>query len=94
VQPYARKDIGEPLCMAFDLKRRTFELEFRHDPAVSAPTEVFVPNYQYPDGCVVEISDGIYEWTGLARSSSIGTVRGGYPPPHALPDFDVGLCDI
>jgi hypothetical protein len=61
VRPYARKVAGEPLRMAFDQKRRIFEFEFRHDPAVSAPTEIFVPNYQYPDGCVVEVSDGTYE---------------------------------
>jgi len=61
VRPYPRKIAGEPLRFAFDLKRRTFEFEFRHDPAVSAPTEIFIPNYQYPDGYVVEVSDGTYE---------------------------------
>jgi hypothetical protein len=61
VRPYARKAAGEPLRMAFDVEQRTFEFEFRHDPAISAPTEIFVPNYQYPDGCVVEVSDGTYE---------------------------------
>jgi hypothetical protein len=47
--------------MSFDRRRRTFELEFRHDPAVQAPTEVFVPAYQYPAGCLVHVSDGTYE---------------------------------
>jgi hypothetical protein len=61
VRPYARKIAGEPLRMAFDYKRRVFEFEFRHDPNVTAPTEIFVPNYQYPDGYVVEVSDGVYE---------------------------------
>jgi hypothetical protein len=61
VRPYARKVAGEPLRMTFDIKRRTFEFEFRHDPTVSAPTEIFVPNYQYPDGYVVEVSDGTHE---------------------------------
>jgi len=46
--------------MAFELKHRALEFEFRHDPAVSAPTEIFVPNYQYPDGYRVEVSDGTY----------------------------------
>jgi hypothetical protein len=66
VRPYARKVAGEPLGMHFDLHTRTFELEFRHDPAVSAPTEIFVPNYQYPDGYEVEVSDGTY---GTDRAS-------------------------
>ena len=61
VRPYARRIAGDPLRMAFDRRRGAFELEFRHDPAVSAPTEVFVPAYQYPHGCLVEVSDGTYE---------------------------------
>ena len=61
VRPYARKIAGEPLRMAFDPEQRTFEFEFRHDPAVSASTEIFVPQTQYPDGYVVAVSDGTYE---------------------------------
>jgi hypothetical protein len=61
VRPYARRVTGEPLRMRFDIRRRVFEFEFRHDPAVNAPTELFVPNYQYPKGYVVELSDGTYE---------------------------------
>jgi hypothetical protein len=61
VRPYARKTAGEPLRMHFDLPTRTFEFEFRHDPAVRAPTEIFIPNYQYPDSMAVEVSDGTYE---------------------------------
>jgi len=61
VRPYARKIAGEPLHMHFDLPTRTFELEFRHDAAVTAPTEIFVPEYQYPAGYVVELSDGTYQ---------------------------------
>jgi hypothetical protein len=61
LRPYARAVAGEPLLMAFDCNRRTFEFEFRHDSAVPAPTEIYVPNYHYPDGCLVEVSDGTYE---------------------------------
>jgi len=61
VRPYARAVAGEPLRMTFDYRRRTFVFEFRHDPAVSAPTELFVPAYQYRDGCRVQVSDGAYE---------------------------------
>lgn len=60
VRPYALAVAGEPLRMSFDLKRKVFELEFRHDPSVSAPTELFVPRFQYPDGIAVELSDGDY----------------------------------
>ncbi len=61
VRPYARRTAGEPLRMAFDRRRRRFEFEFRHDPAVTAPTELFVPNYQYPAGYTVAVSDGTCE---------------------------------
>jgi hypothetical protein len=61
VRPYARATAGEPLRMGFDYRKRTFTFEFRHDPACTAPTEIFVPNLQYPDGCRVIVSDGEYE---------------------------------
>jgi hypothetical protein len=44
------------------MKRRAFEYTFRHDPAVSAPSEVYVPALQYPGGCRVEVSDGRHEF--------------------------------
>lgn len=68
VRPYARRVAGEPLRMAFDYKRGLFEFEFRHDPAVSAPTEIFVPNFHYPAGYVVEVSDGEYEVDRAAQT--------------------------
>jgi hypothetical protein len=61
VRPYARKVAGEPLEMAFELKRRAFHIAFRHDPAVEAPTEIYVPNLQYPHGYRVEVSDGEFQ---------------------------------
>jgi hypothetical protein len=61
VRPYASRTAGEPLEMEFDYKTGSFEFSFRHDPTVEAPTELFVPNLQYPDGCDVEVSDGTYE---------------------------------
>lgn len=64
VRPYARKIAGEPLRMAFELSTKTFELDFRHDPTVTAPTEIFVPDYQYPHGYTVELSDGSYHLEG------------------------------
>ena len=61
VRPYARAVAGEPLRMAFEIKRKVFEFEFRHDVRTAAPTELFVPNYQYPQGYSVEVSDGTIE---------------------------------
>ncbi|HEY3345628.1 MAG TPA: cellulase family glycosylhydrolase [Anaerolineaceae bacterium] len=61
VRPYPVATAGEPLRLVFDMRRRTFEYVFRHDPAISAPTEIFVPQIQYPRGCVVSVSDGQFE---------------------------------
>jgi hypothetical protein len=61
VRPYPMATAGEPLRLRFSLDSGVFEYSFRHDHAVTAPTEIFVPNLQYPDGYRVIISDGHYE---------------------------------
>jgi hypothetical protein len=58
VRPYPRATAGEPLRISFDLRRRIFQFVFRHDADIPAPTEIFVPNYQYPKGYNVWITDG------------------------------------
>ncbi len=58
VRPYAARVAGEPLEMSFDARRKVFQLVFRHDPQVSAPSEIFVPGLQYPGGVQVQVSDG------------------------------------
>jgi hypothetical protein len=68
VRPYARAVAGEPLRMSFDRPRRVFEFVFRHDPSVSAPTEIFVPDYQYPRGYRVTVSDGSFEAIPAAQT--------------------------
>jgi hypothetical protein len=64
VRPYARKIAGEPVKMSFDMATKTFEFEWRPDPNVSVPTEIFVPDFQYPKGIVVEVSGGSYRRDG------------------------------
>ncbi len=61
VRPYPRKISGEPLDMTFDIRTKRFEFRFHHTPGIQAPTEIFIPTYQYPNGCQVEVSDGTYE---------------------------------
>lgn len=61
VRPYAMATAGEPLHMEFSYRSRQFALRFRHDPASTAPTEIFLPRLQYPLGCRVAVSDGVYE---------------------------------
>ncbi len=61
VRPYARAVAGEPVRMSFARSDGAFELVFRHDPVVDAPTEVFLPSLQYPGGASVTVSDGEFE---------------------------------
>jgi hypothetical protein len=61
VRPYASRTAGRPLRMSFDVRRRVFQFEFEADAAVAAPTELYVPNYHYPEGYSVVVSDGEYE---------------------------------
>ena len=61
VRPYPMLTSGELLKASFNPNKRTFMMKFRHDPTISAPTEIFVPNYQYPHGYSVRVSDGRYE---------------------------------
>lgn len=61
VRPYPRAVAGVPLQYAYDVRRRRFVLRFRHDSAVSAPTEIFVPQRLSARRCRVRVSDGTYE---------------------------------
>jgi hypothetical protein len=66
VRPYPMKTAGEPDRLRFDPYKKRFFFAFRHDPAVQAPTVLYVPNVHYPRGYVVTVSDGDYEidWAG------------------------------
>lgn len=61
VRPYPLATAGEPLKLFFNVKKRNFKYSFRHDPALSEPTFIFVPQYQYPNGYTVEVTDGEFE---------------------------------
>ena len=61
VRPYPMATAGEALAMRFDLRRRRFTFTFRHSAAITAPTVLFVPSLQYPQGYRVKVSDGQYE---------------------------------
>jgi hypothetical protein len=66
VRPYPIAIAGEPQIITFHRKTGEFKLTFRGDPAVTAPTTLFVPTLQYPNGCRVTVSDGTFS-QDLAR---------------------------
>jgi hypothetical protein len=47
--------------MRWELATRTFAYTWLPDPVIDAPTEIFVPAVQYPDGYRVELSAGTYD---------------------------------
>ena len=56
-----RSDHAFERAPTFDAETGVFRLEFRADHAIKAPTEIFIPEVvQYPDGFLVELSDGDY----------------------------------
>jgi hypothetical protein len=67
VRPYPQATAGEPLSLAFDYRGGEFVFTFRHDPVVTAPSEIFLPALQYTRGCVIEVSDGDYDYQPEAQ---------------------------
>jgi hypothetical protein len=61
VRPYPMATAGELLSSKFNPKNKVFTMTFRDDPQITSPTEIYVPNYQYPHGFSVRVSDGRYE---------------------------------
>jgi hypothetical protein len=62
VRPYPICTAGEPLTLRFDRRRRTFSYTFKHDPLVSAPTEIYLPELHYPQAPRIWISDGTSDY--------------------------------
>ncbi len=85
VRPYPVATSGELLKVNFNPHTRIFKMIFCHDPAITAPTEIYVPNFQYPHGYTIKVSDGRYEihrsrqtllyWPGVERSIHKLTIK-------------------
>ncbi len=58
VRTYAQATAGTPLAMSFDAQDGTFRLRYRPDPAITAPTRIFVSPLHYPDGYRVRVDGG------------------------------------
>ncbi len=66
-RPYARAVAGQPLHMHFDRRTGRFVLQYQADPAISLPTELYVPQIQYPHGYDVQLSSGRTEQDRAAQ---------------------------
>jgi hypothetical protein len=58
-RPYARAVQGRISKMRFDRVTRVFELVFEADPDIAAPTEIYVPQVQYPAGVNIRCEGGV-----------------------------------
>lgn len=60
-RPFARAVQGVPKRQRFALASGVFELTIEADPALSQPTEIYVPDWQYPLGFDIELENGTVE---------------------------------
>jgi hypothetical protein len=67
-RPYARATAGTPLHMSFDQHSGAFTFQYEADPRVAAPTDIFVPEVQYPQGCAISVSSGRVRYNALAQT--------------------------
>lgn len=58
VRPYPIKTAGEPLLLKFDYRSGHFEFTFASNPALAAPTVIFIPRLQYPNGIAPKVTSG------------------------------------
>lgn len=59
-EPHVIQSGGETLRTSFDQRTGVFDHVFRHEWPVR-PTELYIPQVQYPDGFAVRVTDGTYE---------------------------------
>ena len=72
VRTYAQATAGELLSQQYDPGTGEFELRFRPDAAIEAPTVIAVPSDPYPSGYTAEVSGGIV--TSLGQSGRLTVV--------------------
>jgi hypothetical protein len=60
VRPYPIKIAGEPMLQEFNPWSGYFHFEFKGDPSITEPTEIYFPGYHYANGANVIVSDGSF----------------------------------
>lgn len=53
-RPYVRRSQGRLMMMRFSRSTRIFRCVLMGDPGVTGPTEIYVPQVQYPNGFIIE----------------------------------------
>ena len=84
VRPYACCVQGRLVRMRFDPRRRDFELIFDADPTVPAPTEIFIPKRQFPNGYRVDAKNLIVHLDEKKGHSSRLRLTASRPGRHTV----------
>lgn len=58
VRPYPMRVAGILQKLIFDFHSGKFRFDFQDDPAITKPTEIYLPDLQYPHGFSFKVSDG------------------------------------
>ena len=61
LRPYPMAIAGSPIKMSFDLEKKHFTFEFKHDPDLEGPSEFYLPDFHYKDNLEVVMSDGTFK---------------------------------
>ncbi len=64
-RPYARRVQGRIGAVRFDRRTRSFRLDFAADAEIDAPTDIYVPRIQFPEGFIVRFEGVPAEITPL-----------------------------
>ncbi|MCP4749625.1 MAG: glycoside hydrolase family 5 protein [Proteobacteria bacterium] len=75
LRPYARHIAGQPQKMVFDLKSKTFVLQYAGWS--KGITKVFVPDFQYPHGYACEVQGGELFTSEASQTIEIRAKRSG-----------------
>jgi Glycoside hydrolase family 5 C-terminal domain/Cellulase (glycosyl hydrolase family 5) len=67
---------GQIVEQRFDMASGLFTLSFEADPAISAPTEVYLPHMQYPDGYQITLDGATWEKSSAQTVALTATHRG------------------
>ncbi|GAA2014396.1 hypothetical protein GCM10009799_48370 [Nocardiopsis rhodophaea] len=63
-RPYPRAIAGEPLAVHYDEPAKTLTVSFaeKNDGSVTGPTEIYVPEREFPEGGIISSSDPEGSW--------------------------------
>jgi hypothetical protein len=81
IRPFPRYTAGIPLECSFKYMTGDFEYIFEGNTAISQPTEIFFPSFQYPHGADITLSDGTYN---IDPEKQIVQYFAGEKPVHTI----------